>query len=324
MKYCQINGLDKKVARIALGTGWFDPSVEQEIFALLDAYVATGGNVIDTGRFYNGGKSEVVIAKWLKQFNNRDELVIINKACHHFVDENNVHFPEQNRVGAKYITEDLTYSLANLAVDYFDIYIMHRDNEAVPVAEIMDCLEWHRRERRIKTYGVSNWSNARIKAANDYCKIQGYQGIAINSPSYTLATVNKPRWVGTIYVDDEYVKACNAEGVTVLSWGAQGAGFFVPLWKDMNTEAPEDIKSAFFTETNFRKLARVQELAKTKNVVPVNIALAYVLDHRFDVFASIGPRNVEELQSSLKALDVKLTKPEIAYLELKTDSCENV
>ncbi|GCF95539.1 aldo/keto reductase [Enterococcus florum] len=317
MEYCQIKGLDTKVARIALGTGWFGPENEAVIFDLLDQYVAEGGNVIDTGRFYNGGKSEQVITKWLQQRGNRDQLLLVNKACHHYVDENNVQYPDQSRVGADYITEDLEYSLKNMGVSHFDIYIMHRDNENVPVEELMDRFEQHRKEGKITVYGVSNWSLERIAAANAYCKKKGYAGITLNSPSYTLATVKKPRWYKAVYVDADYVKQNNDLGITVMSWGAQGAGFFVPLWENMEAEAPEDIKGAFFTEENFQKLARVQELAKEKGVEPVNIALAYVLADRFDVFASIGPRNKYELLSSLKTQHVKLTNEEITYLELK-------
>lgn len=321
MKYMKIKGLEKKVSRIMMGTGWFGPEDEGVIFELLDAYVASYGNVIDTGRFYNGGKSEKVITKWLEARNNREDLVIINKCCHHYVDENNVHYPEKNRVGAEYITEDLEFSLKNMNVEYFDIYEMHRDNIEVPVSELMDRLEMHRLEGKIKCYGVSNWSNERVEEANQYCKEKGYLGISVNNPSFSLAKVEKPRWVGTTYVDSEYVKECNDEGISIVSWGAQGAGFFVPLWNDINANAPQDIKEAYFSEVNFERLKRAQEIAKLKGegVEPINVALAYVIDERMEVAASIGPRKKSELLSSLKTLDISLTSDEIAYLELKTD-----
>lgn len=317
MKYCKIKGLKKEVSRVALGTGWFAPEYEADIFELLDTYVDQGGNVIDAGRFYNGGKSEAVIAKWLKHRKNRDDLIIVNKACHHFVDENNIHHPEKNRVGAPFITEDLDYSLNNMAIDYFDLYILHRDNPKVPVAELMDRLEKHRKEGKITAYGVSNWSLERINEAQAYCQSKNYQGITVNSPSFTLAAVKKPRWVGTVYVDAHYVAKNNAKGITVMSWGAQGAGFFIPLWNSIHEEAPQDIREAFFTEENFEKLDRVKQLAAKKNVEPVNIALAYVLNERFEVLASIGPRNKQELLSSLNVENVQLTPSELLYLELK-------
>lgn len=322
MNYTSISGIDKKVSRVVMGTGWFAPEFETVIYELLDRYVAAGGNVIDTGRFYNGGKSETIITKWLKERNNRDSLLLINKACHHYVDENNVHYPEQSRVKPEFISEDLEYSLQNMGVDYFDIYLLHRDDLNEPVAGLMDRLEHHYREGKIKTYGMSNWSNARIHEAVAYCQEKGYQGIRVNSPSYSLATINKPRWVGTEYVDADYVKASNDDGITILSWAAQSAGFFVPLWTSMDAEAPADIKGAYFTEENFKKLDRVIEIANRKGngIEPVNVALAYVLDPRFNVFASIGPRNMKELESSLKTLDIALSDAEIAYLELKTDS----
>lgn len=317
MTYTKIKGIDQEVARISLGTGWFGPENEAVVFDLMDEYVKQGGNVIDTGRFYNGGKAEKVITKWLKARGNRDDLIIVNKAVHHYVDENNVHYPEQSRVAAKYITEDLEYSLNSMDVDFFDLYVLHRDDESVPVAELMDRLEQHRQEGKIKAYGLSNWSLPRVKEAAEYCEAKGYQGISINSPSFTLADVEKPRWVGTVYANSDYVQANADLGITVMSWGAQGGGFFVPLWENINVDAPQDIKDAFFTERNFKKLARVEELAAKKGVETVNVALAYVLAPRFEVTVSIGPRNKNELLSSLKALEVSLTPEEIAYLELK-------
>ncbi|AMC94252.1 hypothetical protein AOC36_09730 [Erysipelothrix larvae] len=323
MNVTTIKGLDKKVSRVVMGTGWFAPEFKTVIYDLLDRYVAAGGNVIDTGRFYNGGKSEAIITEWLNDRKNRDQLIIINKACHHYVDENNVHYPEKSRVKPEYITEDLEYSLQNMGVDYFDIYLLHRDDVNEPVSGLMDTLEKHHLEGKIKTYGMSNWSNERIQEAVSYCKSKGYTGIRVNSPSYSLATINKPRWVGTVYVDADYVQSSNEEGITILSWAAQSAGFFVPLWSSIDSEAPEDIKNAYFTEDNFKKLNRVIEVATKRGggIEPVNVALAYVLHPRFNVFASIGPRNMHELESSLKALDIELTKQEIEYLELKTDKC---
>jgi aryl-alcohol dehydrogenase-like predicted oxidoreductase len=315
MKMLQVKGLDRPVSELWLGTSWFAPEYEKTIYSLLERYIDLGGNVIDTGKFYNGGKAETILAKWLKEAGLRDKIMMTNKACHHYVDSNNVHHPEMKRVKPQYITEDLESSLKKLNVSYIDIYLLHRDDPEEPLAGLMDRLEKHYKEGKIKAYGVSNWSLQRVQEAIDYCKQMGYQGLSINNPSYSLATVKKPRWVGTVYADQEYAEWHKGKNILLASWASQAAGFFADIYKK-DGSTPQDIVEAYFSDDNFEKLERCKELAKIKGVEPINIALAYVLNQDFPVAAIVGPRKVEELLSVVKVLDIQLSSEEIDYLAL--------
>ncbi|QWU14906.1 Predicted oxidoreductase [Paenibacillus sophorae] len=321
MKYYQVKGLDKPVSEIILGTGWFNLAPAEQVNELMEAYVASGGNVLDTGRFYGVGKSERVVADWIKSTGKREELVLINKAGHHYVDENNVHYPEVSRVKPECITEDLEYSLNNMQLEYFDMYLLHRDDVTVPVGDLMDRLEQHHKEGKIKAYGVSNWSIERIEESMAYCEAKGYQGISVNNPSYSLARVDTPRWVGAVYADDAYARWHEGKDVFLISWASQAAGFFADIYPTDGT-APADIIAAYFNDENFEKLHRCNILAaeKGQDVEPINVALAYVLSQGFPVAAVAGPRNVKEYLSTLKVLDLKLTPAEVAYLSLQTNS----
>ena len=315
MHYINVKGLTKEIAAIVMGTGWFMPQYEADIEALLDTYVSVGGNAFDTGRFYSGGKSEQVFARWLaKHMDQRDQFVITSKACHHYVDENNVHHEEKSRVSAQCITEDLEFSLKTQGHSYFDLYMMHRDDTSVPVSELMDRLEQHRLEGKIRTYGVSNWSIPRITEAIAYCQEKGYQGISINSPGFSLADVAVPRFPGTVYADEAYIRWHKDKEITILAWGAQAAGFLADIYKRDGT-APKDIQATYFTELNFARLDRAKELAVQKKCDPVNIALAYVLQQEQPLAAVIAPHNVAELTSSLQALNVSLSPDEIEWLK---------
>ncbi len=151
MEYINIKGLDKPISKLIMGTAWFNPAFEEEIFTMLDQYVAAGGTVIDTGRFYGANKdgehaceSERVLKKWFDSRNNRDQLVIMDKACHPIITPEGCYHPEYWRVKPDIITDDLHYSLLHTGCDHFDIYLLHRDDPSVPVNEIMDRLEQHR------------------------------------------------------------------------------------------------------------------------------------------------------------------------------------
>ncbi len=320
MKYVKVRGLEKDVAQLFLGTSWFTPATEETAFDILDKYFAKGGNAIDTGRFYSGGVTEGVLRRWIESRNmmsKRESFVIVNKACHHYVDENNVHHPEISRVKPEYITEDLEYSLEDMKQPYFDIYLLHRDNEKEPVEGLMDRLEKHRREGKIKTYGVSNWSVARIAAAQEYAKKMGYQGISVNSPSYSLATVTTARWVGCVYADDAYVAWHKDRGISLLAWAPSASGYFAGRF---GPDSPEDLRHTYCTPVNEEKLERCRVLAKKHGCEPSNIALAYIFNQPVTVMASIGPHREKTLDESIAALDIPLTPEEVEWLSLRKDS----
>lgn len=319
MKYVKVKNLDQKAAQLFLGTGWFAAPHEESVFKLLDDYFLAGGNVIDAGRFYSGGDSERVITRWLesrRMMAKRESFLIVNKACHHFVDENNVQYPERNRVKPDFITEDLEYSLHSMKQPYFDIYLLHRDNPEEPVEGLIDRLERHRREGQIKVYGVSNWSLDRIAAAQEYARKAGYQGISVNNPSYSLATVKSPRWFGCVYADDAYVRWHADKEISLVAWAPQASGFFAGVFGD---DAPEDIKRTYFLEENFEKLARCKVVAKRRGVAATNIALAYVFNQPVTMMASIGPRSGSELREAIDVLDIKLSRDEVEWLSLRKE-----
>ena len=151
-------------------------SNRSDAFALLDAYTAAGGNFIDTARVYSDWipgerqRSEKIIGEWISTRNNRTHIVLATKGAH----------PDLThpipRVTPADIDADLTESLRHLRTEYIDLYWLHRDDPIQPVGPILDTLERHRRAGRIRAYGCSNWSAARITAAAQYATAAGIAG----------------------------------------------------------------------------------------------------------------------------------------------------
>lgn len=319
MEYLKVKGIDKPFSRLALGTVWFEPQFSKEINTLMDAYVDKGGTVIETGRFYGPThQAESLVQHWLKQTGRREEIILIDKACHPIITPDDEHHPEYWRVKPDLITEDLYWSLYHTGCDYFDLFMLHRDDPHVPVGPLMDRFEQHREQGLFKAYGVSNWDTDRLEEAMDYCKQKGYQGLSVSSNSFSLAKVYNPRRPGTIHMDENEVLWYEGKDITLMSWASQAVGFLADIWKkDGNT--PQWIQDVYFTDENFERLNRAKILAKEKGVEPVNIAVAFVLCRNFPVSALIGCKNVQELDSSFRALDVRLSEKEMDYLCLKTD-----
>jgi len=318
-KTVKIKGLETLVSQLIMGTAWLDFNQDTAVMeATLDAYIAAGGNMLDTGRFYGGGAAEKILVKWLDRTGLRGKILFTSKAGHYFVNEKNEHFPDVPRVKPECITEDLNFSLNHLGLDHFDVFMMHRDNLDVPVEPLIDRLEEHHKEGKIRAYGLSNWTLPRVKEALEYAQRQGYQGITTVSPSYSLATVHTPRWKGCEYVNDDYALFFKNSGVTILPWGSQGGGYFSETWT--RETAPAGFVDCYFNAENEEKLKRAKELAKKYGAIPVNVALAYLMNQGLNIAPIIGPRNPGEFATTLKALDIKLTPAEVEYLSLRQNS----
>lgn len=315
MKCKTVMGLPLPVSEVILGLVWAN-SERQDIFdKTVSAYIDAGGTLLDCGRFYGkNGESEVCLRRWLAN-NSRDKIMLTDKCCHPFIKRDGVVDPNSRwRVSAEFITEDLEFSLDRVGTDYFDLYLLHRDDENVHVSELMDRLELHRREGRISAYGVSNWHVGRAKAAIDYCAEKSYQGLSAVSVSYSLATVERPRWKGCVFIGDDTARLYTEIGLPVFSYSSQGAGFFSQRPERL---AIQDLSDSYRTETNYEKLSRATELAREHGCSATNIALAYILNQGLMMFAIVGPQSMDDLADSIKATEIRLNADEIEYLSLR-------
>jgi aryl-alcohol dehydrogenase-like predicted oxidoreductase len=125
-----------------------------------------------------------------------------------------------------------------------------------------------------------------------------------------------PVWPGCISSSDAAFRAWHREtGTPLFAWSSQARGFFIRGARDFLADA--ELAHCWYSDDNFERLARAQELARKKNTEPIHIAAAYVLQQPFPLFALIGPRKLSELASSFKAFEVSLTPEEMAWLNLE-------
>lgn len=307
---------DKTVAPLVMGCD-NQPSMSHAA-AMWDHFVQCGGNCFDTAYIYGGGKMESLLGHWLKQRNNREDIVIIGKGAH------SPHcFPE-------FIASELDQSLDRLQTDYVDLYFMHRDNLDVPVDEFVDALEAEVARGRIRAYGGSNWSLERLQAANDYANEVSAQGFRALSNNFSLAYMEAPVWPGVAAVNEpEFRDYLTRTGITLVPWSSQARGFFTPWGESIiaqsdGRQAPvstmqpdaEELQRVWFSERNFARRARAQELAEQHGVDLIQVALAYVLHQPFPTLPIIGPRVHSETDSSIRGANLRLSAAEIKSLEL--------
>ena len=306
MRHGQVAGIDKPVARLVLGTmleGATFPA--PHAFALFDEYYSVGGNCFDTAYVYAGGLGERLLGQWLKARNLRDQVVIIGKGAHTpYCDPDN-------------LTRQLDETLDRLQTDHVDLYMMHRDNPDIPVGDFVDVLNANLQAGKLRAFGGSNWTLERIAAANRYAKRKGLTGFAALSNQFSLAEMVGPVWAGCVSVADAGSrKWLKKHQLPNFCWSSQARGFFSGQAHPDNQSDPELVR-CWYSADNFRRLERVNELAQKRGVLPINIALAYVLAQPLPLFALIGPRTLQELNTTLPALKVELTPKELRWLNLE-------
>lgn len=321
MEYREIKNVDKKVSQILFGATLDCLAKDGEGDSLLDAAFEMGINTLDTARVYVDGYSESSIGGWMKRRKNRNDIVLLSKGGHFDMATG------RTRVNREEMRFDLETSLKKLQTDYIDIYLLHRDDPAVPVGEIVEIFNEMHKEGKIGAFGGSNWTYERLKEANAYAKEHGLVPFTVASPNYGLAEQDTDLWGGgcvTIsgpqnkearkwYLDNE---------MPVIAYSSLGRGMFSGRVKSSEPERISEIMDAPSVEAyggarNFERLRRCEELAAQKNCSVSQIALSWLLYQDLQTFAVVSSKNKERMQQNVDALKIHLTEAEKKYVNLE-------
>jgi predicted dehydrogenase/aryl-alcohol dehydrogenase-like predicted oxidoreductase len=300
MPHGRLPGIDKPVSRLVMGVDNQRDSTHAAV--MFDDFVEQGGNTFDTAWMYGHGQQERLLGKWLADRGIRDEVVIIGKGAHTpHCDPESIH-------------RQLAESLDRLGTDHVDLYFMHRDNLSVPVAEFVDAMEQERAAGRVRAYGVSNWTLDRVDEAMAYAAARGLAGISALSNHFSLAEAYDVPWPGCVHVTDPASREwLRTHDLALLPWSSQARGFFTGRARP-DDRSDQELVRCWYSDANFARLARAEELAASLGVPTTAVALAYVLHQPFPTFPLIGPRTPGETHSSLHALDVPLTPDQVTWL----------
>jgi len=321
MKYGTIPGVDTPASRVAQGLMVLREDDVEGGLALLDAVYDAGINTFDSSSIYGGGACDRVFGRWVRQRGLRDQVVLMDKCCHHNQD--------RRRVTPFDLTADLHDCMARLGFDTIDVFAFHRDDPSVPVGPLVERMNEHIAEGKIRAYGASNWTHQRIQEANEYADAHGLRGMSAASPHYALAEcVAEPWGQGSVTITG----TANADArqwyqqtqLPLLPWSGLCGGFFSGRFRRDNLEtftsaADRRTVRCYCTEDNFRRLDRAEELAAEKNATLAQIALAYAICGPLNVFPLTAAYTPEQARDNAAAADVELTRAEIAWLDLRSD-----
>ena len=306
MDYFDIPGLSLPVSNLVMGSVSFFLKDQQRSNERLDAYVESGGNIVDTGRIYGGGESEWAIGNWLASRGIRDEFMVLTKGCHPH--------GQTRRVTSEALESDVSESLKALQTDRIDIYLMHRDDLRVPVGEIVGWLNEYVSAGSINTLGASNWTQARVQAANDFASENGLSGFEVVSNYAGLAVTNEPMWWECLEMDADYRNWLAATRTPNFCWSSLSHGFFSRK-HDSDDPEHDDMVRTYGNDANRNRLQRADELGRSRNLNATQVACAYVLSQKYPSLAVVSPENLEELNQLVEASAVALRDDDIDWLE---------
>ena len=305
----KIKDLDKEVSRVVFGCD--NQSGSDHAFAMFDHYFSLGGNTFDTAYIYNNGKSDVYLGRWMNHRGLRDQVVVLGKGAH---------TPD---CYPHLIRPQLEESLDRLKTDHLDLYCLHRDNLEVPVSEFIDALNELKEDGLISLMGASNWSLSRFSESSTYAEASGKDAFSLLSNNFSLARMLEPVWPGCESCsEDDFTDFLKEKQIAIFPWSSQARGFFLEQQEfegGLHIANPnkQEQDRVWLSPNNLERRKRCFSLAEEKSIEPIELALAFVLNQDFPSFPLIGPRNFFETKSSLKALEVKLSKDERDWLDLK-------
>ena len=302
MKTRFLQQLNRGVSIVGLGTMVFRTAPRQDAFEMLDAWREAGGNLLDAAEVYG---SEPALADWFEARGNRDEIVLLNKAC---IDLNEI-TPDGIRRG-------VAGNLERTRTDYIDIWMLHRDDPSKPIEMVVESANEQIDLGNIRAWGGSNWTTRRIIEANECADKRGLIGMIGSSENVSLAVPNEPRWGGVRSLDADDIAWRRETQFPVFSWSAQAGGFFGGQFSPDDRSNGEMVR-VYYSDDNFAKLERARQLGDEKGVSAIQIALAYLLALDVAVYPLVGPRNMAELSSCIEGEAVPLTRAEAAWLSLE-------
>ena len=267
---------------------------------LLDRFYDAGGRALDLANVYGDGDSERGVGRWLAGSGRRDDVVLYAKGCH----------PPYCDPGL--VRDEVETALENLRTDRLDVFLLHRDDPAVPIPAWADALIRELHRGTVGHVGVSNWSLERFAALKEKLADGDEHRLSTFSNHFSLVEMAEPPWPGCLAIDAETARGLVRSGITVLAWASLAGGYLAD-----GESADPTVERSWGTETNRRRRERAGELAHSLGTTRATIAVAYVLAQE-GVRPVIGTRSDEHLTEALAAETIELTPEQVTQLEAVT------
>ena len=289
--------------------GW--TADEAASFAVLDAFVAGGGNAIDTADGYSvwvpghvGGESETIIGKWLKRRGRRNDLVIATKVGWEVNAEN-------KGLSKSYIVRAVEGSLQRLGTDYIDLYQSHKDDLSLPVVEPLEAYAQLIQQGKVRAIGASNFSAERLQEALAASEAQGLPRYETLQNLYNL--------YDRIDFERDLAPVLAEERLSAIPYYGLAAGFLTGKYRteaDLQKSARgAGVGQKYLNGKGLKLLAALDAVAaRYPGATPAQVALAWLMQALTVAAPIASATSVAQVKELLRATELKLTPADVAEL----------
>lgn len=298
-----------RVSPLCLGGNVFGWTADRDTSEqILDAYIAAGGNFIDTADVYSawvpghpGGESERIIGGWLQKRGGHQGVVIATKVAKH---------PIHRGLRPSNLKICLDGSRRRLGVDTIDLYYAHEDDPSLPIAEWLGAFDAMITDGSIRHYGLSNFSTERTAEVLAVAEAEGLAKPVALQPEYNL--------VHRAEVESSGLGELAAEhGLALVPYFGLAAGFLTGKYaRDEPMHGPRAARVKHYaTEEGFAVVAELVDIADELDVEPATVALAWLASRPGVVAPIASASEPEQLSAVMASIDLKLDRAHTARLK---------
>ncbi len=307
MHYRILGRTGVKVTPLCLGTMNFGGrSDESQAHAILDAYVALGGNFIDTANVYNDGRSEEIIGRWMKQTAKRDEIVLSTKV-------HGRRSPHINDAGNHrwHIVREVEKSLKRLNTERIDVYHIHRPDPDTPIDQTLRALDDLVRQGKILYLASSVFAGWQLAEAHYVAQVMGTARFDIEQPQLNIIDRR---------IESEILPFCRKYEVATITWAPLARGRLAGVYTRGGRKIPKGTwydaqQKTDFPASQWPVMEAVDRLADARGVSSSQFAIAWCLQVPGVTCPIIGPRTVEQLEDNMAALKFTLSAEELKSVD---------
>jgi aryl-alcohol dehydrogenase-like predicted oxidoreductase len=310
MDYRSLGRTGVQVTPVCLGCMMFGGQTdEKDSIHIIDHALAEGINFLDTANVYNRGRSEEAVGKALKANGKRARVVLATKVYGRMDD----HDPNARGSSRRHIMAQCDASLRRLQTDYLDLYQVHRPSADVPIDETLRALDDLVRSGKIRYIGTSTFAAWQVVESLWVSEELGLNRVICEQPPYHLLDRR---------IERELIPMAQTYGLAIIPWSPLAEGFLTGKYRRSTPYPPDGRLSKdkiwaerHFTDSAFRVVETLEELAKEKTCTVSQLALAWCLQQPGITSAIIGPRTLQQGEDNLGALSVRLTKEDQRRLD---------
>ena len=312
MEYTQLGRTGVKVSRLCLGTMNFCPGFipEEDSYAIMNRALEVGINFFDTANVYGDyfspqgvGSVEEIVGRWLSQDPGRRDKIILATKVFGPMREG----PNDRGLSAVHIRKACEDSLRRLKTDHIDLYQMHHVDRSVRWEEIWQSFQLLVEQGKVIYTGSSNFAGWNIAQAVETARCRNFMGLVSEQSLYNL----KDRTV-----ELEVIPACKEYGLGLIPWSPLKSGFLGGiLQKKLEGRRTLEPWLTDLIDKNRTQLEDYDAFCGELGEQPADVALAWLLHNPVVTAPIIGPRTIDQLNGSLRAVEIKLSGEALKRLD---------